>query len=108
MTFHPWEQERKPPSQLAASRRARDPSRPGSPRAGSQRNRQDERVLAARVRRVIARAQRDLPEAEAAVERLRALVARAHLEEHLVGAARLRHAHDLAQQRAAVAAALLR
>ena len=70
--------------------------------------RQHQRVLAPAVRRVVAGAHRDLAETEAAVERLRARIARAHLEEQLLRIAAARQAHDFGEQGAAVAVPLVR
>src|SRR5260221_10357531 len=59
------------------------------------------------MRRVVAAARADLAEAETGVQRLRAAVARPHLEEHVARAEATREIGRVAQQAAAEAAALV-
>src|SRR5688500_20255293 len=83
---------------FATSRWARCPSRP-APRCGGsfERQREHQRVLAAFGRGVVGAAHRDLAEAEARIKRLRAAVARPHLEAQAARAEATRAARRLAQ-----------
>src|SRR6185369_9350105 len=92
---------------VSGARSAQGPSRRGSPRAApSDIDRVHERVLAPEARRVVAAPHADAPEAEARVQRLGAGIARPHFEEQAPRAAAARQLERLAQQGAAVPAAL--
>src|SRR5205085_4103791 len=92
----------------AAARAARAPFPPATRSCGSQRERKHERVLAPARRRVVAAAYRHLAKAVAVIELLRRAVARPHLQENVRGAERARKARRLVEERAAIAAALVR
>src|SRR6185369_13134100 len=66
-----------------------------------------ERVLAPEARRIVAAPHTDVPEAEARIQRLGRGIARPHFEEQAPRAAPARELERLAQQGAAVAAALV-
>src|SRR4029079_8007926 len=83
------------------------PSRQESlPGAGSQGQGEHQCILALRSGGVIASPQRDVPEAEARIKRLRGAIARPHLEVNVTRTQGARDAQALREQRAAIPSAL--
>src|SRR5581483_7141143 len=92
----------------AAARWAQGPSRRAFLPAGSQCERQHERVFATVARGVIVAPHGDLAKAVAVIKSLRPPVARPHLEKHVLGAELARERRRFIEQSRAIATALMR